>query len=269
MSTSYFKNSHDFQIQNLTINNQMAAIASSDAFKHLHNNIADDALHNSDERCDAPKCHPETRKAVQEDIRGWIGHGDDGVEEPKKILWLTGPAGSGKTAIAGSMAEACDDEEILAGSFFFSSFAGLDSRRTKRCLIATLTYCILQHDSLQPLRGSILSAIDRDPSIFRKSLIGQCKTLLLKPFQVTSGQLEPLSLPRVIIIDGLDEVEAPGSRQLEAREARRANEKEQVEILSALLQADLQNPHFPFRNLHNSARCLARIWTPDPNANYG
>ncbi|KAJ3536258.1 hypothetical protein NMY22_g6111 [Coprinellus aureogranulatus] len=243
MSTSYFSNSRDFQIQSLTIHNQVAI--ASDAFKHLHDSIAEDALHNSDERCDAPKCHPETRKAVQQDIRSWIGHGDDD-EEPKKILWLSGPAGSGKTAIAGSIAEACDDEGILAGSFFFSSFAGSDNRRTKRCLIATLAYCFLQHDTLQPLRATILSAMERDPSIFRKSIIGQCKTLLLKPFQVASGRLDMPSLPKVIIIDGLDEVEAPGSIQLEAQEARRANEKEQLNILATLLQA-VQDPHFPFR----------------------
>ncbi|KAJ3536254.1 hypothetical protein NMY22_g6109 [Coprinellus aureogranulatus] len=243
MSTSYLTNAHDFQIHNLTINHQMAV--ASKAYDHLHDNIAADALHNSDKRCDAPKCHPETRKAVQQDIRGWIGHGDDD-EEPQKILWLSGPAGSGKTAIAGSIAEACDDEGILAGTFFFSSFAGSESRQTKRCLIATLAYCFLQHDSLQPLRAPILSAIERDPSIFCKSLSAQCKTLLMKPFQVTSHLLGLSFLPKVIIIDALDEVEAPGSRQLEAQEARRANEKEQVEILSVLLQA-ARNPHFPFR----------------------
>ncbi|KAJ3524558.1 hypothetical protein NMY22_g10951 [Coprinellus aureogranulatus] len=244
MSTSYLTNAHDFHIQNLTINHQTAV--ASKAFDLLHDNIAADAVHNSDERCDAPQCHPETRTAVQQDIRGWITHDDD--TEGPKILWLSGPAGSGKTAIAGSIAETCDDEGILAGSFFFSSFAGSESRRTKRCLIATLAYCFLQHDALQPLRSVILSAIERDPSIFCKSIIGQCKTLLFKPLQVAARQLALSSLPKVIIVDGLDEVEDLSSRQLEPHEARLANEAEQREILSVLLMA-AHNPHFPFRIL--------------------
>ena len=40
-------------------------------------------MHNSDERCDAPTCYPETRKAVQEDILGWISDGGN-EDEPKK-----------------------------------------------------------------------------------------------------------------------------------------------------------------------------------------
>lgn len=213
----------------------------------LQDNIAVEAMHDSDERSNAPRCHPETRQAVQGGIHSWITDGDDDTE-PKKILLLTGPAGSGKTAIAGSIAESCDDEGILAGSFFFSSFAGSETRRLKRYLITTLVYCLLQHDGLQQLRGYILSAIERDPSIFRKSLSAQCKALILKPLRDAGRWLIRSSLPKVIVIDGLDEVEAVNSRQLEAREARLANEAEQVEILSCLLMA-VENPHFPFRIL--------------------
>ena len=55
-----------------------------------------------------------------------------------KILHLTGPAGTGKTAIAGSIADTCDEEGLLAGSFFFASFVASETRRSKRCLVATL-----------------------------------------------------------------------------------------------------------------------------------
>ena len=33
------------------------------------------AIHNSADQVDAPKCHEETRKAVQEDIFSWMTHG--------------------------------------------------------------------------------------------------------------------------------------------------------------------------------------------------
>ncbi|KAJ3521322.1 hypothetical protein NMY22_g12365 [Coprinellus aureogranulatus] len=245
MLTSYFSNSHDFQIQNLTINAQMAM--ASKAFEHLHNNIAAEAMHNSDERCDAPKCHPETRVAVQEEILSWISQGDEDAQ-PKKILWLTGPAGAGKTAIAGSIAQTCEERGILAGSFFFSSYAGPDTRRTKRHLISTLAYSLLQHDGLQALREPILSAIERDPSIFGRNLTAQAKALLVGPFRSANGKVIRSSLAKVIIIDGLDEVEASDSQQLEAHEARLANEAEQLEILLALLRA-ARDPKFPLRIL--------------------
>ena len=184
---------------------------------------------------------------VQEEIVSWITHGDDD-DKPKKILWVTGPAGCGKTAIAGSVAEICEDRGILAGSFFFSSFSGSEKRKSKRFLVGTLAYGFLQHDGLQALRGSILSAIERDPAIFRKRLRDQCRMLLLKPFHDALGRLDMSSLPQVIIIDGLDEVEAAHSRQSGAREGRSANEADQLEILSALLQA-AHDANFPFRVL--------------------
>ncbi|TEB23117.1 hypothetical protein FA13DRAFT_1582030, partial [Coprinellus micaceus] len=77
--------------------------------------------HDSKERCDAPKCCKDTRIAVCQDIASWMRHGDEG-DTTQRIMWLSGPAGAGKTAIAGSMAELSEDEGSLAATFFFSSF---------------------------------------------------------------------------------------------------------------------------------------------------
>ncbi|TEB30689.1 hypothetical protein FA13DRAFT_1733552 [Coprinellus micaceus] len=129
MSTHHFAHAHDFNIGSLTITGTEMR---KDPFQHLYDNIAIDAVHNSAGRYDAPKCHEDTRKAVQEEIHGQIQEGDDDAE-PKKILWLTGPAGTGKTAIAGSIADTCDEEGLLAGSFFFASFLASETRRSKRC----------------------------------------------------------------------------------------------------------------------------------------
>lgn len=182
---------------------------------------------------------------MQEDILNWITDGDQD-EEPKQLMWITGPAGTGKTAITGSIAETCEERGILAGSFFFSSYAGSAERRLKRGLIPTLVYCLLQHDSLECLRDDILSSIRRDPSIFDKRLRDQLQLLLLRPCHNNWRRIDRSCIPKVIVIDGLDEVEAANSRRLESREAIKANEDEQLDILRTVLQA-ARDRNFPFR----------------------
>ncbi|KAF8981171.1 hypothetical protein BDQ17DRAFT_1242530 [Cyathus striatus] len=52
------------------------------------------AGHCSAECSNTPKCHPETRKAVINDIMSW-----------EHILWLTRLAGAGKSSIIQTIAE--------------------------------------------------------------------------------------------------------------------------------------------------------------------
>jgi len=75
------------------------------------------AFHNSKERFDPPKCHPNTRLAVLTKIMKWIKWEED---IDAFIMWVYGPAGAGKSAIAQTIAEMCDEEMILLASFFFS-----------------------------------------------------------------------------------------------------------------------------------------------------
>ncbi|KAJ2913632.1 hypothetical protein MD484_g6776, partial [Candolleomyces efflorescens] len=212
--------------------------------KHLQNHIAAGALHNSAERCDAPRCHPETRVAVQGELVDWIKHGEQG-ENPKKIVWVTGPAGGGKTAIMSSLAETCQNEGLFAGGFFFSTFAQSVNRRYKRCLVPTLAYQLVQHKALQNVRERILICVEKDPAIFRKRLEEQFSQLLTQPLQ---GTMRETHLPKVILIDGLDECQAEeyGDTPRSRDEAIRANEADQTEILDAILKAT-NNPSFPFR----------------------
>ncbi|KAJ3538757.1 hypothetical protein NMY22_g5027 [Coprinellus aureogranulatus] len=212
----------------------------------LRSEIADGAMHDSAERSSPPMCHAETRKAVQEDIFSWIAHEDRDADRPKTVLWMSGPAGCGKTAIAGSVAEICEERGILAASFFFSSFSASQRRRRKRFLIPTLAYQLMQADVTGRVREHISSSIRRDPAILRKALKYQCRTLLLKPFIDNPPQTHI----KVIVIDGLDEVESelPGGPlgEITRLQILRANQDDQVEILEALLPI-VTNPAFPFR----------------------
>ena len=119
------------------------------------------------------------------------------------IMWMYGPAGAGKSAIAQTIAEMCDEEMLLLASFFFSR--NDPSRNTVKPLIATIAYQITLN--LPDVRDAILGAIERDPLIFSKSLAVQVKDLIVAPLQrfAEAGFFNKSTSRRLVIIDGLDE----------------------------------------------------------------
>ena len=77
-------------------------------------------MHNSAERDPPPRCHPGTREKATEDIVHWI-------EEPNPssaVLWVSGRAGVGKTALMQKIAEL---DGIYFGGCFFLGGARLDA----------------------------------------------------------------------------------------------------------------------------------------------
>ncbi|KAF6743544.1 hypothetical protein DFP72DRAFT_932865 [Ephemerocybe angulata] len=220
--------------------------------RYLAENMAAGALHDSEERVNAPKCMPETRIAVQTEIISWIsdGHKDS---NPKRILWVTGPAGTGKTAIMGSIAEQCKERGIPAISFFFSnrsnSPTASNSLRSKKRLVSTLAYQLLQDESLElgEARISTSKAVQGDPAILRKSLQTQLDNLILRPLRQLEQPEGEARGRMAILIDGLDECDlvedepepSPTSNR-SSLNRRRTKEEDQREILSILLHAASQ-----------------------------
>ncbi|PPQ87785.1 hypothetical protein CVT25_008829 [Psilocybe cyanescens] len=173
----------------------------SAAMKRLLKASSLGALHNSGERFDPPKCHPNTRTAVLQKLMDWfIGvFGWDNF-----VLWLYGPAGAGKSAIAQTFAEQCADKNALLASFFFSRS---DSRRnSEKAFIATLAYQLwLRIPESRPI---VETAISNNPAIFQLNFETQFRTLFLHPLlQLSSAGCfaSAIPFPNLIIIDGLDE----------------------------------------------------------------
>ncbi|TEB24112.1 hypothetical protein FA13DRAFT_1391407 [Coprinellus micaceus] len=218
---------------------------SSPPITDLSSHIAHGAAHNSNERYSAPKCHPETRVTIQADIFGWIER-DDVEKDPSVIMWLSGPAGAGKTAIAGSIAEACAKKAFLAASFFFSSFSPSTDRRSKLGLVATLAYHMSQNETLHLFKTRLMAALERHPDIFHKNLLEQTECLILAPFRSIHDPINRVGWPKVIIIDGLDEVVAAQYHDPTKQWVSQTSEDDQVEILNVLLALS-RSTSFPFR----------------------
>ncbi|KAF9474870.1 hypothetical protein BDN70DRAFT_814963, partial [Pholiota conissans] len=179
--------------------------------KLLLRNIAPGALHDAAERGDQPGCHENTRVAILKEIMDWL---QDPNAREEFIYWLYGPAGSGKTSIAQSIAETLAKLGLraLAASFFFwRSAAG---RNTSDHFITTIAYQLSR--SIPTMANSLYAAIEKDPIIFSKSLTIQLQNLIIDPLKVALQCALPDETPEriIIIIDGLDEC-SPAESQVE------------------------------------------------------
>ncbi|KAF9553243.1 hypothetical protein CPC08DRAFT_601109, partial [Agrocybe pediades] len=164
------------------------------------------AIHDSIDVVDPPKCHPNTRVAIIQSIIDWAkGVADEEINQ-KSMIWLNGGAGAGKSAIARSVAERCSEQGLLLGSFFFA--ADDETRNHIRGLVATLCY---QMCKIVPgFRQMITPLIANDPLIFKSSISTQLTTLVINPLSsiMSAKHSETTNIPRLIIIDGLDECSA-------------------------------------------------------------
>ena len=176
-------------------------------------------MHDSKERYDAPKCHKDTRQAVIKDITSWVS--DDSKDT--LILWISAPAGSGKSAILQTIA--FQESGGLSASFFFSRTAA--QRQTEAHFIATIAAQLAV--SIPATRPFINQAVLDTPFIFDKRLDVQMKCLVIQPLICASLQAGRNSQwPSLLVIDGLDECRG---------------EKVQADILRVLSNALSQLKH--------------------------
>jgi energy-coupling factor transporter ATP-binding protein EcfA2 len=190
----------------------------------LHQNVAAGAFHDAAERVDPPKCHPQTRLAILAEIQNWVR---DPEIRKKLIIWLYGPAGSGKSAIAQTIAEIFAQEGLLVASFFFSR-TGIWRNDTSR-FIASISYQL--SISIPELRTHIAIAVEQDPLVFSRTLLSQMQALVIKPLNDVASEITQTAAvqPRLVIIDGLDEARG---------------ETTQKELLQAL-STSIQQLHIP------------------------
>ncbi|KAI1457972.1 hypothetical protein F4805DRAFT_152247 [Annulohypoxylon moriforme] len=157
----------------------------------------------------ANPCLRGTQRRILNDIRDW-------VEDPEGelIFWLRGMAGTGKTSVALTVAEALSNGEpftdegrpprnaFFGASFFFQQ--GDTTRNSTRNLFPTIARYLAA--TLPDLKPYIIYSIKEHLGIESKSAQQQLDHLIIKPLLMLGKQMFP-STRLVVIIDALDECE--------------------------------------------------------------
>ncbi|KAJ7469385.1 hypothetical protein B0H11DRAFT_2238445 [Mycena galericulata] len=161
----------------------------------LYRFVTIEALHNSGERFPEPACHPGTRTEILGDLRAWS---IDTTPE-STILWLHGPAGVGKSAIAQMFAGNCRNDGRLGASFFFRR--GHRKRGTWHNLFTTISYQLAA--SVPGLLLPIQQTVEDDKLVVGLTMAVQFQRLIVEPLKsAPASELVP-----IIVLDGLEECE--------------------------------------------------------------
>ncbi|KAG6809530.1 hypothetical protein H0H92_015911, partial [Tricholoma furcatifolium] len=150
-------------------------------------------------------CTPGTRVSVLDHIYKWA---QDTSSESPSIFWLTGPAGSGKSTIAYSVAQYFEDgskgiPNILQATFFASRH--LEDTKRRRFIIPSLV-CQLAYHSKSYAHALLQANMFDSVGISSQ----QMNNLLVNPWEKSSHKRSPDFPPCLVVIDALDEIDGKG-----------------------------------------------------------
>lgn len=146
-----------------------------------------------------PQCHPKTRKSVRQRLRTWSSND----QRRWKMVWLHGPAGTGKSAVAQSFAKDCRARNCLGGAFFFSRLKGFDK---PLCVTPTLAYQLAIN--IPGYKNTLTQILANDPAVLQMAMHIQFKKLIVEPFSMIKSHYPSDSQRHyTIVLDGLDECE--------------------------------------------------------------
>ena len=160
------------------------------------------AEYNSQERQDQQTavCQPDTRERVIAQIMEWAENRDD---QSRPICWLHGPAGTGKSSIAHTIADTYTKKHWLVLNFFFFR-ASRPDRTSLAKFFTTLAYQLAASEALPSAQQFISQVIQKDPRVLTANFETQLQKLICSPILVDT----PSKPHIIIIIDGLDECES-------------------------------------------------------------
>jgi len=149
---------------------------------------------NAHSDADNARCYPGTRTDILEQISTW-----GAIPDGKHIFWLKGQAGTGKSTISRTAAQAFFDNRMLGASFFFKRGEG-DRGRATLLFPSIAAQLVHQLPSMAPY---VRKEVESDPSIHHTPLRDQFEKLILRPMHKLDKPLE--STTTIIVLDVLDE----------------------------------------------------------------
>ncbi|KAF8593782.1 hypothetical protein BDV93DRAFT_582463, partial [Ceratobasidium sp. AG-I] len=139
------------------------------------------------------QCIPGTRIDLLNQLKAWAEDSDS-----KRIYWLNGMAGTGKTTIAYSFCDLLKNGLTLAASFFCSR--QLEACRNANLILPTLAYQLARFS--RPFRYHLSKVLEQDPDVHTRKISEQFQSLIFGPLLEVK---ESLPLDLVVVIDALDE----------------------------------------------------------------
>lgn len=174
-------------------------------FKISNLHVEEAAFYDSYDNQHEDFCLPDTRTELRSRISEWAESTDE-----RCVFLLNGMAGTGKSTIARTVAQAFKDKGQLGATFFFKRGEG--SRGNARYFVSTLTRQLVA--TYRQLAPDVLAAIENDPNISSKYLSEQFNKILLQPL----GRLRsdrPTTI--MMVIDALDECDREEDMQIITR----------------------------------------------------
>ncbi|KAG2347247.1 hypothetical protein BDR05DRAFT_722495, partial [Suillus weaverae] len=142
------------------------------------------------------QCLPGTRTDMLSQITEWI---NDGGDTAQRVLWLSGPAGKGKSAIAHTIANWFNDLGGLGSCFCFDRHREADKLHEK--VFSTIARDLADRDP--EMRRTLANAVEHANVLKNTTdIIQQWRKLFMEPLKKLSGSSVG---PVLIVIEALDE----------------------------------------------------------------
>ncbi|XP_006457014.1 hypothetical protein AGABI2DRAFT_146675 [Agaricus bisporus var. bisporus H97] len=182
------------QVDNTTVINMQGT--ATQVMNFLSQHIIRGAAHDDSAREPPPRCHPDTRVKFIARITAWF----DGQAQQELLLWITGPAGVGKSAIVQTFAEHLVKSKSLGASVFISR---PNKRNNSHGIFITIAYQLATR--IEAYRNFIVDRLGLDPSLLNKGIMAQFATFIVEPF--VEKKIGAGGKRWGILLDGLDELQ--------------------------------------------------------------
>ncbi|KIK42463.1 hypothetical protein CY34DRAFT_804888 [Suillus luteus UH-Slu-Lm8-n1] len=152
-----------------------------------------------------PVCLPQTRSDLLSSVFSWAMN----PSSNQNVLWLHGPAGSGKSTVATTIANITRDLGRLGAFVFFNR--RMAARNDPAAVVRTLAFQLGEFD--HRLGAAISTVIKSTPSIRQSPLRQQFHKLLVQPLSESELAVWSQEGPVFVVIDALEECGHVGDRE--------------------------------------------------------